>query len=252
MWYVGVDLSKKRWLAIGLKKGSPPKVNLFSTIAELWAEYGKKASLILIDIPIGLTEKGAEERVCDKKARELLNKGKARRGSTVFPVPCRQAVYAVNYSAKGNYEFTSRVNNRITGRKLSQQIYWIAGKIKEVDEFLVKNKPARSRLIETHPELCFWAINNCTPMESKRKSCGKEERERVLFKVCSKTTVNAVREKSRGMKVNTDDSLDALVAAVTASHGKAGLKFVPEKIERDSHGLPMQIAYPSLKIKKFA
>lgn len=48
----------------------------------------------MVNIPIGLPEKGPSERMCDVEARCLLAPA---RGSSVFPVPCRRAVHAVDY-----------------------------------------------------------------------------------------------------------------------------------------------------------
>ena len=53
------------------------------------------ANSVLIDIPIGLLDKGPDERSCDKAARKLLGK----RASSVFPAPARQALDASDYQA---------------------------------------------------------------------------------------------------------------------------------------------------------
>ena len=55
-------------------------------------EATRQAELLLVDIPIGLPETGAE-RACDLMARRLLGPRK----SSVFPVPVRQAVHAPTY-----------------------------------------------------------------------------------------------------------------------------------------------------------
>ena len=122
MFYVGIDACKAGWFAVSLESGSNFSIEIFSNISGLWDNY-HDAKLILIDIPIGLRESGLDERLCDKEARRLLGK----RGSSVFPAPCRAAVYA------NSYEEASLINEKNTGRKLSQQIWNIIPKIKQVD-----------------------------------------------------------------------------------------------------------------------
>jgi len=88
--FVGVDGCRVGWLAVLLNENSNCKVDVFPDVFSLWNRY-KSTLLILIDIPIGLRKRGNEERKCDKKARQLLGH---RRSSSVFPAPCRTAIYA--------------------------------------------------------------------------------------------------------------------------------------------------------------
>ena len=121
MKYVGVDACKRGWIAIGFDEGNHWRMDVFSDIAEIWSQC-KSSRLILVDIPIGLNEHDSDERGCDKAARKLLGH---KRGSSVFPVPCRQAVYADTKEA-------SEVNREITGRKLSTQSLGIIRKIRQM------------------------------------------------------------------------------------------------------------------------
>lgn len=139
-------------------------------MASLWERF-EGAALILIDVPIGLRDRGPEERPCDREARRLLG---PERGSSVFRAPCRPAVYA------DSYREASEINQRLTGKRLPRQTWGIARKIREVDEFLTRDGEARSGIRETHPEVCFWALAGRPMRNSKRSGPGFEERLEVL------------------------------------------------------------------------
>ena len=240
--YVGVDGCKGGWFAVALREKGKPEGKPFKTITELWSAY-KNASLILIDIPIGLREGGPEERErkerkCDKEARAKLGQP---RGSSVFPAPCRQALDEEDYGS------ACSINERMTGRKLSKQSFCIMSKIRDVDNFLRANNSARQRIRETHPEICFWALNGGSPMTGKKRSReGKEERRCVLNRVRGGTAalMDDAKSERRGKGVSEDDVLDALAAATTAKLAYPdGFQTLPGRPEKDSQHLPMQIVY---------
>lgn len=81
-------------------------------------------AIVVIDMPIGLPDR--EARACDSAARQVVGPARA---SSVFPVPCRAAVYAGQNRA-------SAVKARKTGRKLSKQSLAILDRIREVDELM--------------------------------------------------------------------------------------------------------------------
>lgn len=237
MVYIGVDACKAGWFAIILEEGNNWQLDVFSDISSLWNQC-KDARLILIDIPIGLRENDSNERACDKEARcRLLG---PERGGSVFPAPCRAAIYA------DTYKEASEINAQKTGRRLSRQVWGIIPKIKEVDHLLSVDMTTKSRIREIHPEVCFWALNCSKPMKySKKKEEGFLERMEVLLSVYpyTKDVVDkALREYPRS-KVAKDDILDALVAAVTASAERRGLSSIPETAEVDSKGLSMKMVY---------
>ena len=59
--FIGADGCKKGWFTVLLSERNNWKVDIFTDIFSLWNKYND-ASLILLDIPIGLLETGFEER----------------------------------------------------------------------------------------------------------------------------------------------------------------------------------------------
>jgi len=246
MFYVGADVSKGRWLAVKLSEGEPCEVRLFDTIRDIWNIY-KAAQLILIDIPIGLREKGSQERQCDKEARRLL---KWPRCSSIFRAPCRGTL---EYYA--DYPTAKEINKLLTGGKsLSKQSFSIMPKIKEVDDFLQEDISARSTIREIHPEVCFWALNGGKPVMSKKKEAdGFQERMTLLRNAYRQTgAVDAVIQhaKSKYPGMVADDIADALVAAATALLTRHKVLTLPEKPEVDERGLPMEMVYYLMQAEK--
>ena len=195
----------------------------------------RTASVILVDIPIGLTNEPGR-RDCDTEARKLLG----RRASSVYAAPCRAALEAESY------EDACEVNQRITGRKISLQCWNIVPKIREIDTLLRDNRAQRGLLRESHPELCFQALNDNRAMScNKKKRQGQQERLGVLeryFPNCHVLFEQACNEFLR-CEVARDDIIDAMVCAVTARYGYGRYRTAPASSERDGQGLPMEIVY---------
>lgn len=233
---IGVDGCRAGWLAIVLAaSGRWHHIQVFPKISDLWAQH-QQARLILVDIPIGLREAGPQERLCDIAARHLLG---PKRRSSVFPVPCRSAIYAADYQE------ACRINQHLTGRRLSRQTWNIVPKIREMDEFLAGNPQARTIIRETHPEVCFWSLAGRPMAHNKKTESGFWERKQVLRAVFpdSDTIINEALAVCKGAPVARDDILDALVVAVTALLGGMRLASLPEEPERDARDLPMEINY---------
>jgi predicted RNase H-like nuclease len=246
---VGVDGCTNGWVAIALERGEAAG-DLFPDIACLAAHH-HQASLILIDIPIGLRDAGREQRLCDTRARQLL---KFPRSSSVFPVPLRPALRASD-------RFRADLLNRDAGGSgIACQTFAISGKIAEVDAFLLAaRRPRRPPIRECHPELCFWALNGGQAMRHRKKSHeGHDERRAVLRHYLphldrqlraleaqlldARQTINLARRPAPELRPHYDDLLDALVTAVTAElcleHGP-----IPDAPETDAWGLPMEMVY---------
>jgi predicted RNase H-like nuclease len=240
MDFLGVDGCRGGWLAVKLSLFSDWEVNLFRSFAQLWEKHAA-AALILVDIPIGLRQgsstKGSrerQERRCDKEARKLLG----FRRASVFRVPCRPAVYAESYDQ------AITKNEKLTGTRIFKATWNIVGKIREVDELLSSNPEARESVREIHPELCFWSLNRCRPLQyPKRQENGYKERLDILQSIYppAKNIVGSANYSRK--EVKQDDILDALGAAITAKIGFDNLSSLPPHPERDSQGLPMEMVY---------
>ena len=233
--YVGVDGCPKGWVSVALMDAGIACLQVFASLLELWRAHSD-ADIILIDMPIGLLERGPGERHCETEARRLIS----LRRSSVFPVPCRQAVYA-------DSDLAAITANREHMKKgLSMQALAIRHKIREVDELLRSDATARRTFQEVHPELLFTAMNSGQPMSCRKKSRdGKDERLSLLSDILGKAIVNQVMAQSaayRRRDLQEDDVLDALAAAVAASHHEELLSIPPTPI-RDVHKLPMQMVY---------
>jgi len=236
MIFVGADGCKAGWFTVLLTENTDWKVNVFPDVFSLWNKFSS-ASVILLDVPIGLREKDPQERLCDIEARKLLG---PKRRSSVFPAPCRAAIDAKTY------EEASDINEQMAKRRLSLQTWNIIPKVREVDILLSNDESAKSRIREIHPEICFWALAGRHPMKNpKREEDGFLERIQVLRSVCPYTNdiISHALSTYRRNEVARDDILDALSAAVTATVGVQGLVSIPETPEFDSQGLRMEIVY---------
>lgn len=239
MNYIGIDGCKKGWFYVCLDYTDNWKTGVIQDLQSLIDEFHEEC-LILVDIPVGLRRNGNLERLCDKEARKVLG----NRKSSVFPVPCRNAVYA------STYEEASHINFQLTGKYISKQSWFISGRIRQVDELLT-NSVKRKSVREVHPEICFWGFNGGKSMNHyKRTPEGFDERLSVIrnvYKKCDELVDDAL-DKYKKRDVNRDDILDALVAAVTARCGFKALKTIPDVPEHDEIGLPMEMVYCSPNI----
>ena len=232
--FVGVDGCRAGWFTIGLEAKGGWQINIFPNVASLW-DHHSRASLILIDIPIGLKAEGRAERRCDPVARKLLGP----RRSSVFPAPCRRAIYA------GSYQEACDINQRLTGKRLSVENWNIIPKIREMDCLLSDDLSARGRIREIHPELCFWGLAGRPMQHAKKRSEGLSERMQLLQSIYPGTAdiINHTLSTYRRKDVARDDILDALSAAVTGMMGDQNLASIPHEPEFDERGLQMEMVY---------
>ena len=232
---IGIDGCPAGWFYVLLQTPSRFEIGVINHIDQvtLWLA---EDSLILIDIPIGLTN-SPNGRQCDRQARKLLS---PFRHTSVFSAPCRRSIQQRSYQ-KG-----SAVNYHVTGRKLSKQSWAISPKIKEVDDFLRSQElRVRRKIREIHPEVAFWSLNDHKPMTFNKKTAkGFDERRKLLSRYLHHadelfdTALNHYRRK----EVARDDIADALVCACTASmHPR--ISSIPEVPECDEYGLPMEIVH---------
>ncbi len=230
---IGIDACKGKWVAVYIDENAF-EVGKFRTISDICNHYPKCDSYI-IDIPIGLPEDNNHLRP-DLIVKKMLGK----KGSSIFQVPCRQAVYANDKTE------ARELNIAFLGKSLSEQSLGIAKAIRQVDEFLQNNPQWKNRLLESHPEFCFSKLNNNQPiLEDKKTDEGKEKRIEVLKKYYPQA--DQVVDKFLAdipYRKKTDDVIDALCLAVM---GKVilekGIKTTPEKPMMDSKGILMQMVY---------
>jgi predicted RNase H-like nuclease len=230
----GIDGCKSGWIAVTLDTASqqlshgvyPDGACLFAATIE--------SNVIAIDIPIGLPQRGA--RACDRAARRLLGRP---RSSSVFPAPIRPAL-----AAESRVE-ADRITRNIDGRGVGAQAWNIYSRICEIDIQLRQFRRLRDRVHESHPEVCFWALNGSTPMaRTKHSPEGLEERRCLIERHFGAASFERIRCAYPKTQVSADDILDACAVCWTAGRiflGKAVT--LPEHPPSDIHGLPMRIVF---------
>ncbi|MEF8852936.1 MAG: DUF429 domain-containing protein [Haloarculaceae archaeon] len=238
--HVGLDWASNGWFGVVLRDSGTWETDLFPSIWSVW-KYHSDASRILIDIPIGLPSD--EKRVCDVKAKEKLD----RRQRSVFYTPIRRAVY------QQNLDEAKETNETEADFSIQNQAWSLVPRIREVDEFLDMYPSARDRLRETHPEVCFYALNGRNALEDgKTTEAGIRRRKALLadehpdaLAIYEESVDRYTTPSYAPMVSGVDDILDALVAAVTAGRSSDECLTLPEAPPTDERDLPMQIVYPS-------
>lgn len=228
---VGIDWMKPYWLAAEIR-GDEITVRKLSNIADI-NNYYLKADAVLIDIPVGLPENAVENTARpDRKARDYLPTG---RKSSIFPVPCRQAIH------KENYAEASDENERVLGKKLTSQSHAFSKMIRQVDDFLAENQYWQNRLVESHPEVAFQMLNGDNGLQhSKHTEVGIQERITIL----QHHGINPIPLFAEFTPKQYEDVLDALCLAVSAKIGcENGFHTIPENPTYDSRGIKMQMAF---------
>jgi len=232
---IGIDGCKTGWFYFRFEDG----VGTFGVAASIGEilDRAPPGACALIDIPIGLKERGKTERECDLLARAML---RPTRHSSVFPAPCRQALKQPDYAA------AAAKNRQITGRALSRQSWGIAQKIREVDDYLRASERARGLLHEAHPEVVFCGLAGGPMSANKSTRDGFTERMTVLqmYEPDAKTWVASAFLAHGGFDVARDDVVDAYALALCAKHS-GHWRRLPAETVTDPKGLPMHIVYMS-------
>jgi predicted RNase H-like nuclease len=185
---------------------------------------------VAVDIPIGLSEN--DRRAADVESRAVL---RPFRHSSVFPAPIRPVLNANSYAEANT--ISERLHRH--ARKISKQTWMLVPKIADVDRAVTAED--QSRVVEVHPEVCFWAMNGCAPLEhQKRTAAGRAQRLALL--------ADSFAEKLEGIespaRADDDDVLDACAAAWTAARFARGeAQRFPAEPELDARGLRMEIVY---------
>ena len=199
---VGVDACPSGWFATVIDRDGV-RTELYEQFETLKESY-TNADLIFVDIPIGFPED--QRRRCDVNARDWLGS----RGLSVFYPPCRSAVEGKSYKE------ANEAHRKQIGHGLSQQAYSIGPKIEEVNNVIEEQYDGG--VCESHPELCFAALNGQPIAYSKSSSRGRGIRMELLnneFDDAKEVYFDA-RDKYLLKEVRRDDILDSMVLALAA------------------------------------
>jgi len=230
--YIGADGCRGGWIACILDHGEF-RLEHYDSVEKLVNKY-PEYDAFLIDMAIGLRSSAYQLRPDDLARKEL-----GALSSSVFPVPCREAVYAITE------EEQKQANKRAFGKSLSKQTISIIPKIREVDEFLKAHPQYKNRILESHPELDFTRLNGSVVKTRKKETAGFTQRVAILNKYLPKIHLSGLREKAKELKCNSDDLLDAVCLAVTAALSAQGqCETIPPEPEQDATGLYMKLTVP--------
>ncbi|MEZ8224566.1 DUF429 domain-containing protein [Vibrio splendidus] len=237
MRYIGIDGCKAGWIAWIVSDNQTPVFKVVKALDELVSDL--IGSTALIDMPIGFSDAKTPDRLCDKAARRFLT---SKRGSSVFPVPCREAVYQTDYIAGCN------ANVEQLGKKFSKQTWGIVPKIRELDELM--NAHSNLSIRESHPEVVFAALKGEPLAFSKRTQEGKEERLSILQQLspqwCDGLSLAISNTKRKDVAI--DDIYDAFVLMLVAYYAPQ-LSTLPElsdvggEADKDQNGRVREIVY---------
>ncbi len=237
---IGVDGCPYGWLAVQhfplREQRETLEARLFPSFEKLIRSEWGQATFILVDIPIGLAERG--RRGCDRLARQLLG---AKRASSVFPAPRRPMLTMATYDEANNW---GKSQGREAGGGLSKQAWNILPKIKEVDASITPD--LQNKIREAHPEVAFHRLNTNTPLLfSKKKPEGREERLTLLRKnglIDLEQTWQTLMMTNKRVDAAMDDFLDAAALSLTAAamlHGGPVHHLTEKRV--DARGLRMEI-----------
>src|SRR5262245_35006121 len=120
------------WICITRDQGSRRVESLCYDGASALIHQRPRPAVLAIDVPIGLPPTGSRE--CDRLARQHLGP----RRSSVFPAPIRPLLGA------SSWEDACARRERIEGKRISKQVYFILERIGDIDAVLRALTP-RSR-----------------------------------------------------------------------------------------------------------
>ncbi|MCO5096630.1 MAG: DUF429 domain-containing protein [Rhodocyclaceae bacterium] len=231
---IGVDGCRGGWLAVAQSDSPGHLTASIHSSPEAILNAFPKAVTIAVDVPIGLTDAGPRE--CDCAARRLLGRP---RMSSVFPAPTRPTLIAQTRLE------ASHIGRQIDGRGVGCQAWSIYPYVRAWDELVLRDRSARRRTFEVHPEVCFFAINENVPMQHRKKCAqGLNERRLLLDKHFGVPSIKKALAGLEGRSFGMDDFYDAL-AALWSAHRIADGKAIslPAQPPCDRYKLPMAIWY---------
>lgn len=217
----GVDGCEDGWMVVVEREGAQFDAFRVPSFGALLDQH--ELSLVVIDIPIGLLDRGV--RGADRAARALLG----RRSSCVFNAPLRPMLDARDYAE------ASAISRSIDGKGCSKQSFALMPKIRDVDD-AVQRRNARARIVEGHPEVSFAIMNGGIAIETpKRFTEGERIRLHLLAEHLGADVEAVVRSQSARYSTDVVDALAMLWTARRVRSGEA-VKF-PVDREIDSRGI---------------
>lgn len=204
MWVAGIDVWKRRWVAVVLRDGrfecaiAAPRIgNLLSELSDMVA--------IGIDMPIGLPS-GTERREADTEARKFVGP----RGRSVFPTYPREVYAALDYNGARERCLALAGGSR----SISSQAYALGKRILELEEAVA----VRDDIREVHPEVSFCAMAGRHLAWTKTSWNGLHERIRLLRdqRLVIPAEVTDIGD------AGAEDLLDAAAAAWSAARIASG------------------------------
>jgi predicted RNase H-like nuclease len=223
--FLGLDGFSKGWVVVQLDDRRSGEIEFRANIDEVFA---KSYTMAMIDIPIGLPDKGY--RQCDLEGRELLGRSRSR----LFTGARRPLL---DFTKR---EAAHRWAKRADGHGVSCQLFCLLPKIKQVDDAMTPYRQRRNR--ETHPELVFMRLNGGIPLPSKKTPEGIRIRRNLLVKF-GIAQIDAWLDCRIGTGAKADDILDACACALAAKEANAACRLPRQKPGPDNKGLRMEIWY---------
>jgi predicted RNase H-like nuclease len=219
----GVDGYEDKWIVVVAQQAGGTEIRGPMSFLVLYRD--PSLDLIVIDIPIGLADQGY--RKADQEARGFLGK----RHVCVFTAPIRPLL-GCDWLEACARRFA------LEKKKCSKQQVAIFRKVAEIDGLLRSAPPTQTRVREGHPEVSFTLMNEGVSLQSKHSAEGKRKRLELIQEHFA--DIGSQWEKwPIGVRKDILDAYALLWTARRISLRKE--KRFPERPERDSFGLPMQI-----------
>ncbi|WP_108880443.1 DUF429 domain-containing protein [Anderseniella sp. Alg231-50] len=225
--FVGLDGCKAGWVMVSWsgKADATPRASI---IPDIRTALDTDATHIGVDMPIGFPSD--RTRSCEALARRYIGP----RRSSVFPVPCRDAVMT------DDYRDACEINTRILGRKFPKQAFMLFPKMREVDAAITPQ--SQSRVFEIHPEVAFCAMNNGYAVQHAKKTADGAALRRALLMAGGFPLARLQHPQWKKSQAADDDILDACACAWSACRIASGHNIVfPAIPELDARGLRMEI-----------
>jgi predicted RNase H-like nuclease len=241
----GVDGCRAGWIAVVCYAGRSPEITIFRNFADLVTALPINA-VIAVDMPIGLPDISlGGGRIAERSARSVLK----RRKSSVFSIPSRSAVY-LEQGEFDDFDARKVARSRVSAhakltsqppRGVTFQAFSIFPKIRDIDLHLRSDISLRSRVLESHPEVAFWQLNNeCEMQSGKKTNEGVAERKAVLAAHGMSSTFLELIPTSQAAAV--DDFLDACAMFLVAARRARGeARPLPDPPSVDAYGIPIAI-----------